>query len=175
MERFAKLFFAAIFLLSISACDRKSCTKVVCPSYEGCYQGECVCYNGYEGTDCATISSTKFTGNWLVTENCGNGVSSPNPSGYYVYISPSGGASASRLDLSNLLGLGSTFTAELYNTYPSNEGTQMHVFSQSQGSVTIADSYGYYTTTNGTPQIILVLNYTYNSFNYSCQETFTKQ
>ena len=174
MQWFAKLGFAAIFLLSISACDRKSCTKVVCPSYEGCYQGECTCFNGYEGTDCSTLSSTKYIGNWIVSENCGSGVTSPNPSSYSVYIATNGG-SVSNLVISNLFNLGSDFTAELYNTYPSNEGTQIHIFAQSQGGITISDSYGYYTTTNGTPQMIIVLNYTYNSFNYSCQETFYKQ
>jgi len=174
MERFTKLFFAVIFLLTISSCDKKSCSKVVCPSYEGCYQGECTCFNGYEGVDCGTVSSTKFTGNWIVSENCGSGVTSPNPSGYSVYIGPSG-SGVSSLTISNLLNSANSASAEIYNTTPGSEGTQIHIFSQNVGGIAISDSYGNYTTTNGVIQIVIVLNYTYNSFNYSCQETFTKQ
>ena len=174
MERFTKLFFAAIFILTISSCDKKSCTKVVCPSNEGCYQGQCVCLNGYEGTGCSTISSAKYTGSWTVSENCGSGVTSPNPSGYSVYISPTG-SPVSYLSISNLLNLGTSFTAELYNTSPGYEGTQIYIPAQSQGGVSITDSYGTYTTTNGVTQLVIVLNYTYNSFNYSCQETLYKQ
>ena len=174
MEKFTKLFIAAILLLTISGCDKKSCTKVVCASYQGCYQGECVCLNGYEGVDCATISSAKYVGNWNVSENCGAGVASPNPSGYSVYISAVG-SPVSYISISNLLNLGTNFNAELYNTSPGSEGTQIHIFAASQGGITISDSYGYYTTTNGITQMVIVLNYTYNSFNYSCQETFTKQ
>jgi hypothetical protein len=174
MQRLTKLFFGAILLLTISGCDKKSCTKVVCASYQGCYQGQCVCLNGYEGVDCATVSATKYTGNWIVSENCGNGVTSPNPGGYSVYISPVG-SPVSYISISNLLNLGTSFNAELYNTTPGAEGTQIHIFAASQGGVAISDSYGYYTTQNGSIQMIIILNYSYNSFNYSCQETFTKQ
>jgi len=175
MEKFTKIFFAAIFLVTISSCDRKSCSKVVCPSFEGCYQGECVCFNGYEGLDCGTLSSTKYIGSWILSsENCGSGVSDPFSTGYYVNIGtdPSG---ASNIAISNLLNTANTASAELYNTTPGSEGTQVHIFAQNLGGIAISDSYGNYTTSNGYPQLIIVLNYTYNSFNYSCQEIFTKQ
>jgi hypothetical protein len=174
MKRITKLFFAATFLLTIWGCDKKSCTKVACPSNEGCYQGECVCFNGYEGTDCGTLSSTKFTGNWIVSENCGVGVTPPNPSGYSVSIAPSGNG-VSELTINNLFNLANPAAAEIYNTTPGSEGTQIHVFAQNVGGINITDSYGNYTTSNGVVQIIIVLNYTENSFNYSCQETFTLQ
>jgi len=174
MERFTKIFFAAIFLLTISSCDRKSCTKVVCPSYEGCYQGECVCFNGYEGTDCGTLSATKYIGNWVVSENCGSGVTSPNPQGYQVSITADP-SSPSNLIINNLFNSANGASAEIYNTTPGSEGLQVHVFAQNVGGIAITDSYGNYTTSNGAIQLVIVLNYSENSFNYACQETFTKQ
>lgn len=173
MTRLTKVFIAAIFLLSISACDRKNCTKVVCPSYETCYQGQCLCPDGYQGTDCQTLSSTQYTGNWIVNENCGTNIP-PNTTGYYVYIAPTG-SPANYLTVSNLLNLGTSFTAELYNTTPGNEGANIYIPAQSQGGVSIANSYGTYSTATGAAVITLVLNYSYSGINYSCQETFYKQ
>ncbi len=172
MERFAKIFIAAIFLITISSCDKKSCKNVVCASYQTCYEGQCLCPDGYQGTDCATLSSTQYTGTWNVTENCGNGIP-PNAGSYQVYIAPTG-SPVNYITITNLLGM-ATVNAQIYNTTPGNEGQSIFIAAASQGGFSIANSYGTYSDASGTPVITLVLNYNLNGINYSCQETMYKQ
>jgi hypothetical protein len=171
MERFTKLFFAAIFLLAISSCDKKSCTKVVCASYQTCFQGQCMCQDGYQGPNCDSLSSIQYTGNWNVSENCGGGAS--NFSGYQVYISPIG-SPANYINISNLLNLGNPCTAQIYNNTPGSEGMSIFIPAQNVGGISISNSYGTYSTATGNAVLTIVLNYTYNSINYQCQETMYK-
>ena len=179
MERFTKLFFAAIFLLTISACDKKSCKNVVCPADQTCYNGKCLCYDGYEGANCTTLSSDKYTGSWYVTENCGAGVPS-NFSNYTIYIQPvpaGGSYGVNTLTITPLFGVG-TFYAQILNTDPNNLGTTIFIPQQYQGGLQISNSYGTYLpagSSGGTAEIMITLNYTYGGFNYQCQETFYKQ
>ncbi len=177
--KITKLFFAAIFLLTISSCDKRSCTKVVCASYQTCYEGQCLCPDGYEGTDCTTSSLTKYIsngGNWYVTENCG-GSAPPNFSNYSVYMEADPIHGANYLAITPLLTYGTVY-AEILNTSPSSEGNTIFIPAQSLGGVQIANSQGTYfppSTSGGSASIILTLNYTSNGISYSCQETFYKQ
>ena len=173
MERFTKVFFATIFLLSIWACDRKNCSKVVCPSNQECYQGECQCHDGYQGANCDSLSSYQYVGNWLVNENCGTGVP-PNQTGYQVFISQVG-SPVNYIDFSNFLNTGNDCIAQIYNQTPGSEGLSFYIQAQNVGGIAIANSYGTYSTATGAPVLTLNLNYTYQSINYTCQETMYKQ
>jgi hypothetical protein len=173
MKWLTKLFFAAIFLLTISACDKKSCTHVVCASYQTCYEGLCLCPDGYQGTNCDSLSSSQYTGTWNVSENCGTN-QSPNFTSYQVYIYPTG-SPANSITISNLLSTGNSAIAQIYNTTPGSEGASVYIPNQNVGGIQIANSYGNYTNQGGVIELIFVLNYSYNGLNYSCQETLYKQ
>jgi hypothetical protein len=174
MERFTKVFFAAIFLLCIWGCDRKSCSHVTCPSYETCYNGQCQCPDGYQGANCDSLSASQYFGNWLVNENCGTGVP-PNVTGYQVSILPYSGSQVNYIDIENLLNLGNDCIAQIYNQTPGTEGLSFYIPAQNVGGVAIANSYGTYSTATGAPVLTLVLNYNYQGINYSCQELMYKQ
>ncbi len=68
----AKISFLFISLVAISSCSRDSCKHVTCPSNLECSHGGCVCPDGYEGTNCDTLSYKKYVGNYQVNESCNN-------------------------------------------------------------------------------------------------------
>jgi hypothetical protein len=177
MEKFTKIFFAAIFLITISSCDKKSCKNVACSTGMECYQGKCLCNDGFEGANCSTLSSDKYVGNYQVSENCGG--SPPNfTGGYTVNIFSAGGSySVNTIVLSNFLNAGNVY-AYIQNTDPNNLGTTIYVPSQNPGSnIQISASYGTYYpagTAGGVIEIIINMNYTYGGYNYQCQETLYK-
>ena len=181
MERFTKIFFAAIFLLTISACDKKSCKNVACAAGLECYEGKCLCADGYEGTDCSILSSDKYSGSWQVGENCSlsGGGAPPNFSGYTTTVFAAGNGNViNEIEFSNFLGGGYVY-AYIQNTDPNNLGTTIYVpGSQNPGNgVVTSASYGTYYpagTAGGVTEIILNLNYSYQGTNYQCQETLYK-
>ena len=178
VQRFTKIFFAAIFLIFISSCEKKSCKNVSCPAGKTCYEGACVCPDGYEGSNCDTLSSTKYIGNWNVSENCGNS-QSPFQNYYPVYIQ-AGNCIGSTYNTANVIVISAFFgqgplCVQIVNTSPGNQGNTLVIPPQTVGTVSVASSQGYYTYSNGAAQIVITLNYTANSFNYTCQETLYKQ
>ncbi len=68
--------FIMFWLLLASLVFTQSCTKnnsngsgcVVCANGGVCIGKVCTCSIGYEGSDCTTLSATKFLGSWNVTE-----------------------------------------------------------------------------------------------------------
>lgn len=72
-----KLFFLpalllGAFLMFTPACgDSDPCKDVECGGTNGsCFEGECVCNEGFEGTACADEWSTKFVGNFDGDDVC---------------------------------------------------------------------------------------------------------
>ena len=73
--RMKSLFIIFGFLL-VSLFIIQSCTKsntnnsgcVLCANGGVCLGKVCTCLIGYEGSDCTTLSATKFLGSWNVTE-----------------------------------------------------------------------------------------------------------
>ncbi len=51
-----------------TSCNRDKCKTIVCANGGVCNGGTCVCPSGYEGTNCETVTRTKFLGNWSVLE-----------------------------------------------------------------------------------------------------------
>ena len=178
MEKFTKIFFAAIFLITISSCEKKSCKNVACPADQTCYQGKCLCYDGYEGANCTTLSSDKYSGQWQANESNCNG-SPPNYTGAYsVSIFAAGGSyGANVIVLSNFMNAGNVY-AQILNTDPNNLGNMIFVPAQNPGGgVTISNSYGTYFpagTAGGVTEISINLNYSLAGYNYGCTETLYK-
>lgn len=184
IKQTAKIFFLLILLAGISACSRDSCKNVTCPTvtlpgisgavYEQCYDGQCICPDGYEGTGCQTLSYTKYVGNYTVTENCGSNPSG-GPTTYQCSIySESGqnGNGTNYIAFDPLLNIGQVY-AFIENTGSGvNEGTTIYIPAIQLGGTYISNSYGtYYPNSGGTPYIILNLSYTNYSGAFQCQET----
>ncbi len=172
-NQITKIIFAAILLITIGSCEKK-CTSVVCPVGEECSSGYCVCNDGYEGSDCQTLSYLKYVGNYNSSEICNGGPpnfsSSPSVS---VFGYPNSAA--------NVIYINGVFgqlqlRAYIYNT-PGRLGNNIYVPAQSQGGITIQDSYGsFYPATNGynNAYMTINMNYIYGNIAYGCVETFNK-
>lgn len=71
---FKTILIAAFSTLAVfcsivyTSCNRDKCKSVVCAHGGVCNDGMCTCPSGYEGSNCETVSRTKFLGNWTVFE-----------------------------------------------------------------------------------------------------------
>lgn len=176
MKKLTILFSLALLLLAISSCEKKSCTNVVCASYQTCIAGQCLCQNGYEGDTCSVLSSTKYVGSWTLTENCPNGPSGL-PTYYSVNISLNPQYAVNYIAITPLLEAG-TFYAQIQNLGPANEGLTINIPPQTVNGISVtAGSSGTYYPPNpngGTAEILLTLNYIYQGDSYQCIETLHK-
>ena len=59
---------SAFFAVTYVSCNRDQCKSIVCAHGGICNDGSCTCPTGYEGSNCETVSRTKFLGNWNVFE-----------------------------------------------------------------------------------------------------------
>ena len=94
---FGLLLVAGTF--SLSSCNEDLCKDVDCGANGQCFEGTCVCDQGFEGTNCETEWSAKFVGNWNATDVCTT-VGIPG-STTYTYISTVTRVSASKIQVSN--------------------------------------------------------------------------
>jgi len=110
-------------LLILSSCEKDPCEDTTCenggtPTEDG-DNCKCVCVAGYEGTDCATLSRTKFIKAWGATEDC----SLSAPATYSITITAKAGTDTEVL-ISNLWNL---FTNAVVATA---DGTTLTIASQ---------------------------------------------
>lgn len=66
MQRLTLLFFFSMFLFACS----DPCDDVNCGANGTCDDGDCMCDEWYEGTNCEIETRTKFTGVWNSTSGC---------------------------------------------------------------------------------------------------------
>ena len=181
MKSLLKLLFVASALLAVSACEKKSCAHVTCPSYQTCLNGTCLCPNGYEGDTCGVLSATKFIGDWQVSENC---ITDPANFGLY-YTNIHGTALGSTYYAPNviyfdiLFGSGPVY-AQILNSTPTSEGITIYIPPQNltNGVSILAGTQGYYSppvTAGGKPTMSISVNYTYQGNTFSCIESLHKQ
>lgn len=175
------------FILTISSCSRDSCKNVSCPEVanpntgtsipQQCVQGKCVCEDGYEGLYCDTLSANKYTGNYLVYENC---LGTPcNFCSYNVYMSPytaniNGFTYPNAISINGLFNLGIVAYAFIYTDY-TNHGNNIQVPNQSSNGVTFYGSGSYNPLTK---DITITFTYTLGGGNggtYQCVHTFYPQ
>jgi hypothetical protein len=181
MKKLTQIFLVALFLPGIWACEKKSCSKVVCASYQVCNNGDCLCPNGYEGDTCSILSSTKFKGDWLVSETCTDGCY-PNFTGYATNLNPvaitSVNYAVNELYFNNFFNLGYQVYAEIQNTSPTSEGVAIYIPPQNFGQVSIGASQGTFypaTVVGAQPTISIYLTYTYQGNTNNYIETLYKQ
>lgn len=73
-----RLVYLCTLLLSasffITSCgDSDPCKDVDCGANGTCFEGSCVCNQGYEGSNCDTEWSAKFVGNYAGEDVCNTG------------------------------------------------------------------------------------------------------
>lgn len=166
--RAAKIFFVLLLIAGIEACDTRNCTNVTCQVGETCFQGNCYCADGYEGTGCTTESYQKFIGSYNVNETCNS--SSPNFFNYTSYITQ--GNFINQIYINGLFNMGVSAIAYIYNTTGGAQGTYIEIPTQQQGALTFSGQ-GTYDLVNN--RITITFNYTFNGGSYQCIHTFYKQ
>ncbi|MBL7767036.1 MAG: calcium-binding EGF-like domain-containing protein [Chitinophagaceae bacterium] len=73
----ASFLTVGIFSTTVfTSCDPDPCQDVICNNGGTCTDGTCTCKAGYEGTDCSTLSRTKFIGTYTGNETCTVGTDS---------------------------------------------------------------------------------------------------
>ncbi len=67
---FFGLAIMAATTFTMTSCDPDPCKDVECGTNGECFDGACVCNQGFEGTNCDVKWNTKYIGNYNVVENC---------------------------------------------------------------------------------------------------------
>lgn len=124
-----KLFFLpalllGAFLMFAPACgDSDPCKDVECGTNGTCFEGECVCNEGYEGAACADEWSTKFVGSYLGFDNV-TVSTTPTNIGKFNLTTPAvvtkKSASTSVITISNFGGFNSFVDATITRTNTSD-------------------------------------------------------
>ncbi len=99
----ALLTLGAFSAVTYTACNKDACKNVVCSNGGTCNNGNCSCPTGYEGTTCQTKSTTKFIGQWSVTDKCNN-----DPASSYIVTIAQDPATVNGVLVSNLGDYGCT-------------------------------------------------------------------
>ena len=167
-----KLFFLPALLLGAMlmfapACgDSDPCKDVKCGDNGACFEGACVCNDGYElGATglCDTESRVKFYGNYNVSETC-----TPTANGTYS-STISSGADITKINITN-------FGDSALNVSATVDGTNITIPSQ---SLTVSTPNGPVTSSvAGTGSIsgsIVTITYTSTGgANFTCTQILTK-
>ena len=66
------LFMAVLSAAVYSSCTQDSCTNVNCLNGGSCGHGVCRCPTGYEGTQCQTLSVSRYIGSYAGFTSCNN-------------------------------------------------------------------------------------------------------
>lgn len=173
IKEIAKIFFVAIFIVTISACEQQNCKNVACPAGEGCRNGKCYCPDGYEGTDCQTLANLKYVQPYYydVTVNC---FGSTPPFGTSGYTASMYADSDPRLvHITGLLGGVCSDVIATIRTDGSNQGNILEINYQnaSCGGISVSGNGTWYPQSNS---IVFNLDIT-SGGTYSCQHTFYRR
>jgi len=78
--KFLKQTLLSVILLSgivttiiYSSCVQNVCNNVSCQNGGSCISGLCTCPTGYEGTQCQTLSISRYLGTYAGTTSCNSG------------------------------------------------------------------------------------------------------
>lgn len=153
----AMLTLGAFAAVTYSSCTKDPCKDVSCLNGGTCASGNCTCKTGYEGTDCGTLSRTKFVGTYVGTEQCTIGSDA-----YSVVLSAS--SQDLQLTYTNVYNQGFTATCTMTGT---------NTFSFTGSSNTTSYS-GTGTLTNNTITISYQISNSATSTSNSCTFTGTK-
>ncbi|MCB9063767.1 MAG: calcium-binding EGF-like domain-containing protein [Chitinophagales bacterium] len=95
--------FAVFSMVTYTACNKDACKDVTCNNGGTCINGTCACPDGYEGTNCETITREKFLGTWKGSDVCNNNT-------YNVTLTVSSSSDEVRALVNNPGGFGNSIT-----------------------------------------------------------------
>lgn len=169
IKNFAAALLACGVMFSFSSCEEDPCKDVTCAATGTATESNgtcsCVCDSGYEGTDCSTLSRTKFIGTYTVADAC-----SASGSASYTVVITASSTDETRVLISNF------WDSYAANVVASVDGNTITIANQDPDS----DGYpvqgtGTYNTTANTITINYTVTETASGDNDVCQATFTKQ
>lgn len=67
---FFGLAIMAATTFTMTSCDEDPCKDVECGANGDCFDGACVCNQGFEGTNCDVTWANKFVGTWTAKDVC---------------------------------------------------------------------------------------------------------
>jgi hypothetical protein len=163
--RATKLFFVFISILTISSCERRNCTNVVCPANQACNSGQCYCMDGLEGVNCETPSYEKYlTLNNGAYENCNT---TPPFFTNSVYITWNGNYT-NQIQINGLMGNSCYDITAIIRTDNNNEGNLIEIPEQFCGGSSVSGQ-GTYDKLNR--RLNLQLYYNAGGTPYTCTTT----
>ncbi len=74
---FQALLFSSMLMFAPACGDPDPCKDVECGVNGECFEGSCVCLDGFEGSGCADEWAMKFLGTYTGTDGCGGTLTKP--------------------------------------------------------------------------------------------------
>ncbi len=74
---FPALLLGAMLMFAPACGESDPCKDVDCGVNGTCFEGGCVCNEGFEGSACADEWATKFLGTYTGSDNCGGALTKP--------------------------------------------------------------------------------------------------
>lgn len=157
----------AVFSVAIISCTLDPCKDIVCNNGGVCADGSCDCVAGYEGTDCTTLSATKFLENNNASKNYTfTDVGSSSCPGTYTGLLTMALSSTdnTKLIITNFSGFGNTTSVTA-----TVDGTTLTIATQQVQGAPANTVSGTGTYSNG----IISGSYTHNDGTSTCTYDFT--
>lgn len=156
----------AVISVSMISCTPDACKDVVCNNGGVCTDGSCECVSGYEGTDCSTLSATKFLGtNNASATYAFNDASNASCGTYTGNMSIAlSSTDDTKLIITNLGGFGSSTTVTA-----TVDGTTLTIATQQIQGASANTISGTGTYSNG----VITGSYTNNDGSSTCTYNFT--
>lgn len=100
-----KLIVPLILIIGWVGCQKDPCKDINCQNGGICFEGSCLCPDGFNGPNCETSTIADFAGTYLVSETCNAGNFA-----YTIEIALDT-AAQQNIFISNMADLGSVVTA----------------------------------------------------------------
>lgn len=123
MKKFLLQFLVIISIAVVTGCTDNACKTAICPTNQVCFNGDCYCQNGREGSDCSEFSAYRYQGNYDVYEVCYTGTS-PAPF-YSTFIELSG--TPESVMINNFANSGTSIEAFISTSTSTRKGTHLTI------------------------------------------------
>jgi hypothetical protein len=112
---FPVALFAALLLFAPACGEVDPCKDVECGANGSCFEGECVCNVGFEGTACADEWAAKFLGSYLGSDVVTRSTVVPSNVGTYKLNKPAviSKKTGTRISIANFGGFDSLVEADI--------------------------------------------------------------
>ena len=165
----ALLLSAALFFAPGCGTD-DPCKDVDCGANGTCFEGACICNEGFEGSDCLTPWADKFLGNWKAQETCTFSDGTTGPQQYNVVITK---LDENTISIANFSGFNDKVNFDISRVNAS-DATATKITCVAYSDIQDRIFNGTATISGSTITITYTVKYSDNTQD-SCTGTFTKQ